>query len=234
VADSEDRLLQEQIDYYRARAPEYDEWFLRQGRYDHGPELKRRWFAQVEEIAAALATFAPRGRVLELACGTGWWTERLARFADDLTAVDVAPEALALNRARLAGRPVRYLQADLFDWRPEARYDVVFFSFWLSHVPPGRFDRFWGMVRDSLDAEGRVFFIDSAYNETSTAVDHRLEGPDATTTGRRLNDGREYRIVKLFYRPEELIARLAKLGWRVTVQATESDFIYGHGCLEIG
>jgi hypothetical protein len=60
---------------------------------------------------------------------------------------------------------------------------------------------------------------------------HRLEGPEATTVKRRLNDGREFRIVKVFYRPDELAARLADLGWQVEVQATPSYFL--HGCCGI-
>jgi demethylmenaquinone methyltransferase/2-methoxy-6-polyprenyl-1,4-benzoquinol methylase len=85
---------------------------------------------------------------------------------------------------------------------------------------------------DALAPNGRVFFVDSLYNEASTAVDHRLEGPRATTTGRLLNDGREFRIVKVYYRPEELTGRLATLGWRVTARTTESHFLYGHGSLK--
>src|SRR5579884_3468249 len=89
-------LLQQQIAYYRARAGEYDEWFLRQGRYDRGPGLNARWFAEVDEVRRALDAFAPAGSVLELAAGTGLWTEQLARHAARLTAVDSSPEALAL------------------------------------------------------------------------------------------------------------------------------------------
>ena len=83
-------LLREQIAYYRAR--EYDEWFLRQGRYDRGPELNRRWFDEVAEVRQALAAFNPTGHVLELACGTGLWTEPLLRQAARITAVDASPE----------------------------------------------------------------------------------------------------------------------------------------------
>ena len=79
-----DELLQEQLAYYRARAGEYDEWFLRRGRYDRGAALNERWAAEVAAVEEALARFRPEGRVLELACGTGWWSERLVRTAESL------------------------------------------------------------------------------------------------------------------------------------------------------
>ncbi|HEU5367460.1 MAG TPA: class I SAM-dependent methyltransferase [Ktedonobacterales bacterium] len=227
---STDMLLLEQIAYYRARAGEYDEWFLRQGRYDRGPELNRQWFAEAEEVAQALAAFAPTGRVLELACGTGLWTQHLARYAASITAVDSSPEVIAINRERLgAGNAdtVEYVQADLFAWQPTSQYDVVFFSFWLSHVPPERFAAFWEMIRAALAPGGRVFFIDSLYSETSTASDHHLEGEEATTLTRRLNDGQEFRIVKVFYQPEKLASHLDAPGWQAQVRATAHYFLYG-------
>ena len=108
-------LLQEQIDYYRARAGEYDQWWLRTGRYDRGPEENARWFAEAEQLRQALEDWRPRGAVLELACGTGLWSRELARFADSLTLVDSSPEVLAINASRVEhphvdahpGRPLR-------------------------------------------------------------------------------------------------------------------------------
>ena len=220
---------QEQIAYYRARAGEYDEWFRRVGRYDRGPDWTRRWTDEIAQVSDALKASAPLGDVLELAAGTGWWTQQLAGYADTLTAVDAAPETLAINRQKMAGRPITYVEADLFTWRPDRRYDVVFFSFWLSHVPPGRFDAFWGLVRDCLTPGGRVFFLDSRYEEASTAADHLLEGEEAETVTRRLNDGSEYRIVKVFHKPDELASRLDGLGWDVSVRETPSYFLYGAG-----
>lgn len=227
---SQDSLLQEQIAYYRARAGEYDEWFLRQGRYDRGEEANARWFAEIQTVATALDDFAPTGDVLELACGTGLWTQRLARYATTLTALDSSPETLEVNKRRIADAThVRYEVADLFSWQPEKRYDVVFFSFWLSHVPPDRFEPFFQSVAASLAAGGRIFFIDSLYTQTSTARDHVLTEPDATTMTRRLNDGREFQVVKVFYEPAELESRLRTMGWNAAVQTTGEFFLYGSG-----
>ena len=224
-----DRLLQEQISYYRARAGEYDQWFLRQGRYDRGPELNARWFAEVQQVRAALDRFQPAGRVLELACGTGLWTQVLAGYPTSLTAVDASKEVLDLNRARLPLGRVRYLQADLFHWQPDSTYDAIFFGFWLSHVPPTHFDAFWGTVRAALAPGGRVFFVDSRYEPTSTATDHTLRAREEFVTTRRLNSGEEFQIVKIFYEPKVLAERLAGLGWQFEVEETEHYFVYGSG-----
>ncbi len=223
---SSDGSIEEQISYYRSRAEEYDEWFLRQGRYDRDTEWNRRWYDEVEEVLAELESFRPAGEVLELACGTGWWTEELARYADHITAVDASPEALEINREKVGDERVSHILADLFTWRPEARYDVVFFSFWLSHVPPEKVFEFWGLVRDALRPGGRVFFIDSLHPE-KPAVNERPPGDP--TTVRQLNDGREFRIFKTFYRPEELSVWLEEHGWITSVRATENYLLYGSG-----
>ena len=227
TTDQTPEILREQIAYYRARAGEYDEWWLRQGRYDQGPELNEQWFDEVAEIRSRLEAMAPHGRVLELACGTGWWTEQLARHADSITAVDASPEVIALNVERVASSLVRYEIADLFTWQPTEQYDLVFFSFWLSHVPEDRFASFWSTVRDALAPGGRVFFIDSIYIQSSTAHDQVLQSSEAVTMQRRLNDGREFRIVKVYYPPPDLARRLRSLGWSTDVDATASYFLYG-------
>ena len=226
---ADETVLTEQLDYYRARALEYDKWWLREGRFDRGPEANARWFAETTELERVLERFAPRGDVLELACGTGLWTRHLVQHAGSVTAVDAAPEVLAINRARVHDDSVlvRYVEADLFDWTPEDRYDACVFAFWLSHVPEDRFAAFWEMVAGALKPGGRVLFIDSARTERSTAADHVLPSDGDDTMTRRLDDGREFQIVKRFYDPERLEERLAELGWQADVGATDEFFVYG-------
>jgi demethylmenaquinone methyltransferase/2-methoxy-6-polyprenyl-1,4-benzoquinol methylase len=135
---------------------------------------------------------------------------------------------LAINRSRVAAANVDYVEADVFSWRPAARYDAVFFSFWLSHVPEERFVAFWDNVANALAPGGAAYLIDSAFDPTSTAKDHVLPERDTGVVLRRLNDGREFRIVKLFWEPQALAARLGALGWSATLGQTPSYFIYGH------
>lgn len=107
--------LRQQLDYYRARAPEYDEWWLRQGRYDRGAALNAQWFADAGVVSSALSEFRPGGRVLEFACGTGIWSQELLPFASCLTVLDGSPEMLAINAARLRSPLVRYNVSPLMD-----------------------------------------------------------------------------------------------------------------------
>jgi demethylmenaquinone methyltransferase/2-methoxy-6-polyprenyl-1,4-benzoquinol methylase len=226
-----DGLLQEQVRYYQARAGEYDDWWFRRGRYDRGADANRRWFADATAAQEALERFAPTGEVLELACGTGLWTERLLPHATSLTAIDASPEALALAHARVSDRRLKYLRADLFAWEPARVWDVCFFGFWLSHVPHERFAAFWEKVARAVGAEGRVFFLDSLRSELASAADHLLPDPAEQTMLRRLADGREYRIVKHFYEPAALQRRIAALGWDVEVAQTPEFFLYGQARL---
>jgi 2-polyprenyl-3-methyl-5-hydroxy-6-metoxy-1,4-benzoquinol methylase len=219
-------LLQEQIRYYRDRASEYDEWFLRQERYDRGEEHRQRWFNEVSEVENALQVAAPSGDILELACGTGLWTRHLASLATHLIAVDAAPEAIALNRQRVGSANVEYIVADLFDWNCDRRFDLVFFGFWLSHVPKEHFAPFWQMVKTALKPNGKVFFVDSLFTQESTAQNHAALHHQGYSE-RKLNDGRTYNIVKVFYEPTQLQESLQSLGWVGHVYRTKNYFFYG-------
>jgi SAM-dependent methyltransferase len=229
TAPVQSALLREQLEYYRLRAAEYDEWWLRRGRYDHGNSHNALWFAEGVAVARALEDFQPAGRILELAGGTGIWTERLLPFASALTVVDGSSEMIALCRNRLRSPLVRYIQSDLFEWEPGQQFDTVFFAFWLSHVPPELFTQFWDLVRRSLRPGGKVFFVDSRYAPTSTAANHELPERSATVLRRKLNDGREFQIVKVFHDPADLDRRLRGLGWRFDVRQTDRYFLYGSG-----
>jgi demethylmenaquinone methyltransferase/2-methoxy-6-polyprenyl-1,4-benzoquinol methylase len=224
--------LRKQLDYYRARAAEYDQWWLRQGRYDRGATLNAQWFSEAAVVSSALSSLAPLGRVLELACGTGIWTEQLLPLATGVTALDGAAETLAFNARRLCSSRVRYIEADLFQWQPSEQFDTVFFGFWLSHVPPERFAGFWRLVRSCLAPEGRVFFVDSRPEQAATAIDQQSSKTETIRQRRRLNDGRWFQIYKIYYNPDRLTKHLRMLGWRFDIRQTERYFIYGSGCLQ--
>jgi SAM-dependent methyltransferase len=205
------RVLDEQVTYYRAQAPDY----LNQGLDLPGGG----------EVPEALDAFQPAGSVLELACGPGVWTGQLLPYAADVTAVDASPEMLAMAAARVGNEQVRFIQADLFTWEPDRLYDVVFFGFWLSHVPAERFQSFWSLVADCLKPDGRVFFAEDAYR----TPDELVEGPSSSTIRRQLADGTAYRLVKVPHQPADLERQLRRLGWDIKVTATAGPFFWGAG-----
>jgi SAM-dependent methyltransferase len=206
-----DPRLQEQIAYYRRRAPEYDETAYGEG--GAGGVRFEPW----------LGRLAPSGDVLEIACGTGLWTQHLVASGCAVTALDSSPEMIELARSRLGEGAARLLVADFFAWHPDRPYDSAFFGFWLSHVPPERFEDFWARVASCLVPGGRALFVDEsaerANNEGPTS-----EGP---CVKRRLRDGATFRIVKLFHDAGELAAALRRLGWSARVELVEDGFLLG-------
>jgi demethylmenaquinone methyltransferase/2-methoxy-6-polyprenyl-1,4-benzoquinol methylase len=227
-------LLGEQLAYYRARAREYDKWFRREGLHDLGEELNARWRVELDRVYSALDAFAPRGDVLELAYGTGEWTVRLAESATSVVGVDAAPEMreLALAKLQDAGKGnVELWVDDLFGWQPDQDYDVVFFAFWLSHVPESHAHRFWRSVHDALRPAGRFFLVDAACAVVEGNVIHGARLPDGerATELRRLEDGREFRIVNRSFDPDRLARDLREHGLAASFVETGEFFVYGVG-----
>jgi len=214
-------LLSEQKRYYAERAGEYDDWWFRRGRYQLEPDALARWWADVAEAEAALEAFTSGGTVLELAAGTGIWTRKLVRLADRVVAVDANAETLALNTT-----DAELVRADVFAWQPEERFDLVFFSFWLSHVPAERFDEFWSLVRAALRPGGRVFLVDSGAGDTAHTGTDQADEQET----RSLSDGRTFRIVKRRWGPAELAERVRPLGVALDLHDTANGhFVYGGG-----
>ncbi len=181
-----DALLAEQVAYYRALAPEYSETAIRD--LPTGELARSR-----DAVLAALGEFHPSGQVLELACGPGTWTAHLLSRAESVTAVDAAPEMLQIAAAKVRDGRVRFVQGDLFSWQPDRRYDIVFFGFWLSHVPLERFEGFWRLVDRCLKHDGRVAFVDDAYR----TAEELIEGEHSEIIRRHLIDGTPFRAVKV-------------------------------------
>ncbi|MEH1942082.1 MAG: class I SAM-dependent methyltransferase [Nostoc sp.] len=224
-----DNILEQQIEYYRARANEYDEWFYRKGRYDRGTQNNQHWFNEVAVIKNTLHQIGVVDDILELACGTGIWTQELLNIGKKITAIDASEEVIKINRSKLNSPSVEYHLTNLFTWEPDTEYNLVFFAFWLSHVPPKLLNLFLTKVYQSVRLGGQVFIIDSRFEPTSTAKNHILKDDGNIYKSRKLNDGQEFQIVKIFYQPDELQDKLKQVGFHAEVNVTDNYFIYAHG-----
>lgn len=218
-------ILDEQLRYYRARAPEYDHWFNREGRYDRGRQHSEAWRDELAMVRRVLDSVSLDGRrVLELASGTGIWTKELLDRGAIVTAVDAAPEMIEILESRLAC-PRLYVEcANLFEFSPTARYAAVVSCFFMSHVPDERFGGFCEVITGALDEDGAVMLVDSLREPTSTAVDHALPIGRSQTMRRLLDDGSAFEIVKRFRGDEELEAVCASHGLAVRVSRTPTYF----------
>lgn len=219
----EHHRLEEQLNYYRARAAEYDTSLQSAA---HPVEENQGWSQAVQSLRA----LGPQSLVLELAGGTGIWTEELIRIASDLTVLDGSPEMLGRNRLKFNDERIRYEIADLFAWEPAQQYDLVFFAFWLSHVPPDLLDPFLDKLQRAVAPGGNVFIVDEP------AGGRQISGPtqDGVYQRRILQDGRVFNIIKVYYDPVDIQRRLQQRGFEPTgLQIGESFFhligTQGHG-----
>ena len=226
-APSADRDLgRDMVDYYEARAPEYDDWYLRRGRYERGAIHDAAWNAELDAAGRWLDALPWAGDIVELAAGTGWWSPLLASRGE-LSLYDASPAALDRARERLVAHGLRaHLHVrDAWD-EPDRAVDGLFMGFWLSHVPRERLADFLALCRRWLKGGGRLAFIDSLADDASGASDHPTPVDDLAV--RRLDDGREFTIVKVFYQPDELRAALDAAGFTyVEVTTTGRFFLLG-------
>ena len=212
--------------YYAARAGEYDDWYLRRGRYSHGPIHDAAWNAELDTAGRWLDELPLRGNLVELAAGTGWWSPLLAGKGE-LSLYDAAETTLDRARERLVAHRLRAHIHVRDAWaEPDRQVDGLFAGFWLSHVPRPRIDEFLALARRWLLPGGTFAFIDSLPDPQSGAVDN--PPPRGDIAVRKLADGREFRVVKAFHTPDELRAALRRTGFAdAEVTTTGRFFLLG-------
>ena len=211
--------------YYAARAAEYDDWYLRRGRYERGPIHDAAWNAELDAAGRWLDALPVQGRIVELAAGTGWWSPLLAGKGEVwLSDVNEAP--LERARERLLAHGLRAHLHVRDAWAepetPPAPADALFAGFWLSHVERDRTAAFLDLASRWLAPGGRLALIDSLPDPQSGAADHSVPSDDRAI--RRLADGREFSIVKVYRTPDEIEAGLLGAGFADVRVATTGRF----------
>lgn len=212
--------------YYVARAAEYDDWYLRRGRFARGAIHDAAWNAELDMAGRWLDAIPFGGELVEVAAGTGWWSTLLASKGE-LSLYDTSPTALDRARDRLLAHGLRAHLHERDAWaEPDRQVDGLFVGFWLSHVERDRLPAFLALVRRWLKPGGQVAFLDSLPDPASGAADHPEPRDDRAI--RRLDDGREFRIVKVYRRPDEYEAALSAAGFRdIAVGTTGRFFVHG-------
>jgi SAM-dependent methyltransferase len=207
-------------EYYRRRAAEYDEVYRK-------PERQ----ADLARLRELLPPLAAGRRVLELAAGTGYWTQYLATTAAHITATDLNAETLEIAAGRgYGGTPVRLLVADAY--RPETipgDFDLVFCGFFWSHIRRADVQRFLAGIRRRVGPGNGLVLLDNRYVPGSNHPITRV-GPDGDTyQQRRLADGSGYEVLKNFPDRDQLAADLGTATSELTW--TELDYYWLAACL---
>ena len=189
--------------YYAARASEYERIYAK-------PERQ----ADLRRLESMIPVMFARRNVLEIACGTGYWTQHLVRTAASILATDLTEETLDVARDKnLPSDRVRFVAADAFDLPSTlGQFDAAFAGFWWSHVKLSELDAFLASLRARLAPGSVVAFLDNLYVEGNSTPIARRDADGNTWQNRRLEDGSEHLVLKNYPAEPELIARVDGFG----------------------
>lgn len=186
--------------YYAERAAYYE-------RVYHKPERQR----DLRRMEAALPECFAGRHVLELACGTGWWTPFGARDCASWLATDLNEETMQIARQKaLPAGKVQFQVVDAYTLTElgSARFNAAFAGCWWSHVPLSRLPAWLDTLHSRLEPGARVVMLDNSFVQTSNLPISRRDAEGNTYQIRTLDDGSSYEVVKNFPTAEQAVSAL--------------------------
>lgn len=185
------------IDYYRQRAGEYERIYFR-----NIPEKQKELADEADRLRVIVA-----GReILDLACGTGYWTKIIAETASHTVAADIADEVLREAQKKQYTGPVEFVRCDLYRLPFAAeRFDVVTLGFWFSHEPRQNYAAFFDRLKPLIRPGGRIWMMDN--NPPAEGPETESAATDSAGNNykkRRLDNGREFEILKNYFSRSQL------------------------------
>lgn len=185
------------IKYYALRAPEYEQIY-----YRDIPAKRKELAEEAERVKKLVAGKS----VLDLACGTGYWTAVISRTAQSVVASDISAEMIAEARRKKYVRQPDFVRADLYG--PPFKgdtFDILTLGFWFSHEPRQNYAEFFPMLKTLVRREGLIWMIDN--NPPAEGPRYRSVGTDDHGNNYRqrfLDSGEEFAILKNYFTSEEL------------------------------
>lgn len=206
------------VEYYRLRASEYEAVYQKPERRDDLQALESRLKAAFAGLDA-----------LEIACGTGYWTQRIAETARSIAASDVNEEVLAVAKAKSYGCPVTFSREDLY--RPAANmppaFDGLFGGFIWSHIPRGQLKETLENLAKRIRPGGTLVFADNRFVAGSSTPVHSKDASGNTWQLRALGDGSAHLVLKNFPSADEIRDILSGLG---SVEVRELTYFWMAEC----
>lgn len=184
-------------DYYNHRAVEYEEIYHRQDPVRQKEQV---------EIAACMKNVLSNRCVLEIACGTGFWTAIVAEVAERVVAIDISDEMLAVAKAKgLSDEKVKFCTADAYSLDSiKKTFDAGLANFWLSHVSKSQLNDFLRGFHKKLISGAVVFMADNIYVPGIGGELIKQSGCEDTFKLRELSDGSRYKVLKNYYDENQL------------------------------
>ncbi len=244
--DELSEVVSRQIDYYKAKAGQYDRLGPSGDQQDprDGQKVQDSRASQsdlrlaesleieIEQVEQAFAGVELGNDVLEFACGTGNWTARILERAHKVTCVEASIEMATIALAKMGpdAQRVRLVVTDLFEFEPDQVYDSVVFGFWISHVPVERLNRFCKLVSECLKVGGTLFFVDDkqaigANQDSLSSKENRTSRLET----RIVDSGETFQVVKNFWSPQDLVDVFDAHNIQVKVSETDQFFLFGSG-----
>jgi len=184
------------VRYYRDRAKEYEEIY--EWRDPHRQEEQELMEKTLKEL------FVGR-RVLDVGCGTGYWTQRVSWVAESITGIDINETVLDIARSKEYGCPIEYRVMDAYNMSFDEKFTGVMATFMLSHVLRKDIPGWLAHIHSFLEPGARVFFADNTYIEGIGGKLQTKPNDPNTYKLRTLNNGTQHLIVKNYYTTQELV-----------------------------
>jgi ubiquinone/menaquinone biosynthesis C-methylase UbiE len=189
-------------EYYATRAPEYDKIYLK-------PERQK----DLRAIENWLAHAFDGKSVLEIACGTGYWTQLFAPHAKNVIALDSARETIEIAKQRVSAAKVDFIIGDAYNIpKFDRALDAGFAGFWFSHIAKRDVHKFLKGFGSSLKPGAKVVFLDNLYVEGSSTPISETDLDGNTYQDRKLADGSLHKVLKNFPAREGLMDMLHGIG----------------------
>ena len=206
--------------YYAQRAVEYERIYAKPERQ---PDL-RALEARIRKMLAGR-------KVLELACGTGYWTDVFAAAAAQVTALDLSEEVLAIARVKentsKNAAKVQFVRGSAYDIADFGRtHDALFAGFWWSHVPLEKMESFLQAVTRCVAPGALIAFLDNRYVEGSSTPVSRRDAQGNSYQTRKLDDGSSHEVLKNFPQASESIQCASRHGWGANVDSPHSGHAF--------
>ncbi|MBK8489483.1 MAG: class I SAM-dependent methyltransferase [Saprospirales bacterium] len=194
------------IQYYKDRAEEYEKVYLKEERQEGIAQITRylqEWF-----LGKSL---------IEVACGTGFWTERIAQTATHIYGFDINPAVLDIARSKTYASPVAF-EVLSYEDLPKAPfgYDALYGGFIWSHIPREKLPAFVDSCLRKVPESGMLVFTDNTWVAGNSTPIYHTDQHGNTYQRRTLENGEDYLVLKNYFSREELEAF-----WKNRIQKIE-------------